>query len=143
MGLALHCAGDALEDDFDLGSDEDGGSDSDGSSDAGLPVGGALQQRQVARAAGDHPLQQSFRWGSSRSGAAEWRALGVAGGGAMGGEALVGPAERFVWVRCLSGLGIDLAQGGSGDAVGKVWRGGGGPSPRGGSRGWERRRRGC
>ena len=80
MMVCLKCAGDALEDDFDLGS----GSGSDGSagddSDAeDEPEGGMeaaasqkskpltkLEARRAARAAGNHPLAAGLRAASAR-----------------------------------------------------------------------------
>lgn len=83
-------SGDALEDDFELGSDEEdseGGSDEDFSEEEGGKDGVArggrpltkLELRRQARAAGDHPLQEAFRKASAKllkkklgGAAAEW-----------------------------------------------------------------------
>lgn len=95
---ALALAGDALEDDFELDSGDEAsgsgseladeaasGSDSSADEDDESPQnlrGLSLEQRQQARAAGSHPLQQSFRQAAAqllqkhaakgKAGAAAW-----------------------------------------------------------------------
>ncbi len=60
-------AGDALEDEFELsggsGSEEEDDEDDEGGAGGRLPSG--LEARRAERAAGDHPLQRSFREASA------------------------------------------------------------------------------
>ncbi|KAK9815549.1 hypothetical protein WJX72_005610 [[Myrmecia] bisecta] len=64
-------SGDALEDDFIMDDDQEGDDDdegdegSEGSDEPDGPAG-ALQKRQMQRAAGDHPLQSGFRMASAQ-----------------------------------------------------------------------------
>ena len=61
-------SGDALEDDFEAGSGsskEDGGDGEEGGSDDGRGGLSALDTRRQARAAGHHPLQESFKAASA------------------------------------------------------------------------------
>ena len=62
--------GDALEDDFEPGSNSEDESDEDGSEDEPSRNKSrqkmSLDERRQMRAAGDHPLQESFRGAASQ-----------------------------------------------------------------------------